>query len=225
MPIKSRFRISTCADGVICLIYPKLCGNYRFHYKKLEETVRRNTGYPQRRYIPEEWEIPFTDYSPEALANILNLVGDWGQDNTFFLCNRVMRTTHRRHLESALIFNMCEKGIYLIPLSMDNGVLKAYADLAIVIPTESIDSFNGYHSEYPQSISRGFTIGIKRPMWNMFSRSFYRTDTRAFRITARIHVENAPFHDFNVNKLYQMYYVPYSYKTIGYDPNKQKKGV
>ena len=211
--------------GVICLICPKFCGNYRSHYKKLEKTVRHNTGYPQKQYIPEEWEIPFTVYSPEALANILNLVGGWGQDNAFFLCNRVLRTTHRRHLEEAFLFNMCEKGIYLIPIGMDKGVPKAYADLAIVIPTESIKEFYGYDSEYPQSSSRGFTITTKCPMWDMFSRLFYRTDVMVFRVTARIHVDNAPFHDFNVNKLYQMYYVPYSYETIGYDPNKKKKGV
>ncbi len=208
--------------GLIVLINPKICSNYRFHYKKLEETVRRNTGYPEKPYVPEQWEIPLTDYTSEALANILNVVGGWGQDNTFFLCNHVARMTHRRILEQAFIFNMCEKGIYLLPISMDNRVPKVYADLAIVIPAESISKIYAYDSETPQRSSRGFTIFTNRPMWNMFSPTFLNPERTNFRFTARIHADGIPFHDFNVNKVYQMYYVPKSVDTIGYDLNEKK---
>lgn len=206
--------------GLRSLILPKTHNNYKIHHLNLTETVSRNTGYPEKQYIPEQWEIPITDYTPESLANILNLAGGWGQDNTFFICNRVSSTMRRNYLREAFLFNMSEKGICMIPISREKGIYKAYADLAVLIPPESVEKIYTYQRNTPRLNSQGITIITKTPFWDLYRKGLQlcRGNGNRFTFSAQAQIDNAPFHAANVSRMIQMYYVPYFNVKFGFFP-------
>ena len=188
--------------GIRNSINPQSHRNYKVHYLGLVETVSRNTGYPQRQYIPEQWEIPITVYSQEALANILNLVGGWGQDNICFICNKETHGYHSRNISEAYIFNLCEKGIFLVPIWADNEGYKAYADLTIVLPHDTIEKIYTNRESYPRKNSVGLSIYTKDRFWDP---NVKLSKTGGFIFDIDGHIDGAPFHDYNVNKIYTLY--------------------
>ena len=191
-----------CLYGIRNLVNPESHGDYQVHYLGLQETVTRNTGYPHKPYIPEQWEIPLTVYSQEALANILKLVGGWGEDNICFICNKESHGYHSRNISYAYIFNQCEKGIFLVPIGADNGAYKAFADLTIYLPLDNIEKIYTTKEKYPRKNSIGLSIYTKDKFWDPHVK-FSRTGGFIFNIDG--HIDNAPFHDENVNKIYMMY--------------------
>lgn len=188
--------------GIRTQVNPESHRDYNVHYLGLVEAVTRNTGYPQRTYVPEQWEIPVTQYSPEALANILRLVGGWGEDNICFICNKETHGYHSRNVSFAYIFNQCEKGIFLVPIWVDNGAYKAYADLTIAIPFDAIEKIYTTRESFPRKDSIGLSIYTKNSLWDPNVR-LSRTGGYIFNIDG--HIDGAPFHDDNVNRIYTLY--------------------
>ncbi len=188
--------------GIRNVIKPTSHRNYNVHYLGLSEAVTRNTGYPQRQYVPAEWEIPLTQYSPEALANILNLVGGWGQDNIFFICNRETHGYRTTNISCAYIFNLCEKGIFLVPIWVDNGAFKAFADLTIFLPHDAIEKMYTVSESFPRKNSIGISIYTKTNFWDPNVRF---STTGGVILNADGKIDGAPFHETNVNKLHELY--------------------
>ena len=59
------------------VFHPESHNNFKLHYQCLTETVSRNTGYPAKPYVPAQWEIPISYYSPEEMEKILRFAGGW----------------------------------------------------------------------------------------------------------------------------------------------------
>lgn len=193
--------------GLRSLFLPESSDNYKNHYLGLMHTIRRNTGYPQKPYVPAQWEIPVTDYTPETLEGILKRVGGWGQDNICFICNRAILTPRNAQLMDAVIFNLNETGIYTIPIGTDNGVAIAYADLCSVIPTGDIRGIRIYPPSSGSNRQEDMELCIEYDnyVWDTYDRGTKPLFdlTKAYRVKRRI--DGAPFHEGNVNKLYQLH--------------------
>lgn len=170
------------------------------------ETISRNTGYPNRPYAPEQWEIPFSAYSPEVLQSILNIVGGWGQDNTFFICNVKFNRSRTVHVEDAHFFNLCEKGLFLIPISLDADGCKAYVDLCTMVPTSEIARIGLYPSIYAPVNQDDMELAIisNNVVWDIHNKGndMFAHSTLTYQVKRRI--DGAPFHEYNVNKLFQL---------------------
>lgn len=202
--------VSLLLYGLRSLFFPKISANYKSNYLGLMNTIRHNTGYPQKLYVPEQWEIPMKDYTQETLEGILRLVGGWGQDNICFICNRAILTSRNAQLIDASLFNLNENGITIIPIGTENGTTKAYADLCSIIPTKSI---KGIHF-YPASLSpqkqdvMELCIDYDEYTWDTYDRGTKPLFdlTMAYHVQRRI--DGAPFHECNVNQLYQLHGSP-----------------
>ena len=46
--------------GIKCTAHPEQNNSYQKDYLRMVDTISRNTGYPNRPYAPEQWEIPFS---------------------------------------------------------------------------------------------------------------------------------------------------------------------
>ena len=202
--------VSLLLYGVRSLFFPKSSANYKNNYRGLQNTIRQNTGYPQKPYVPAQWEIPMTGYTQEGLEGILRLVGGWGQDNICFICNRAILTTRSAQLIDASLFNLNENGIYIIPIGTENGATKAYADLCSVIPAKSIKGIRFYPASLnPQKQDdMELCIDYDEYTWDTYDRGTKPLFdlTMAFHVQRRI--DGAPFHECNVNKLYHIHGCP-----------------
>ena len=47
--------VSLLLYGVRSLFFPKSSANYKNNYLGLQITIRQNTGYPQKVYVPAQW--------------------------------------------------------------------------------------------------------------------------------------------------------------------------
>ena len=168
---------------------------FKRDFLQTQQTICQNTGCPQRPYVSQQWEIPFTEYSEEALFGILRYVNGWGTDNTCLVCNEYVRTRRTTAIHNAFIFNLCERGLYLIPLFSDkNGAPKAYVDLAQFIPSEDIkrvrvNPVNGNACR--------LSVQFTRPLWNQ--NQYRMFDIWSFLVSDSI--DGADFHRVNVAKL------------------------
>ena len=168
--------VSLLLYGLRSLFFPKTSANYKSNYLGLMNTIRHNTGYPQKLYVPEQWEIPMKDYTQETLEGILRLVGGWGQDNICFICNRAILTSRNAQLIDASLFNLNENGITIIsPQKQD------VMELCIDYDEYTWDTYD-----------RG-----TKPLFDL---------TMAYHVQCRI--DGAPFHECNVNQLYQLHGSP-----------------
>ena len=136
------------------------------------------------------------------MADILQLVGGWGQDNIFFICNRESHGYRTRHISYAYIFNLCEKSIFLIPIWADNGVYKAYADLPIFLPHDSIEKIYSTRESYPLKDCFGISIYTKDRFWDP---NVKLSKTGGFVFNIDGHIDGAHFHDYNANRIYMQY--------------------
>ena len=193
--------------GIKCTAHPEQNNSYQKDYLRMVDTISRNTGYPNRPYAPEQWEIPFSAYSPEVLQSILNIVGGWGQDNTFFISNVKFNRSRTVHVEDAHIFNLCEKGLFLIPISLDADGCKAYVDLCTMVPTSEIARIGLYPSIYAPVNQDDMELAIisNNVVWDIHNKGndMFAHSTLTYQVKRRI--DGAPFHEYNVNKLFQLY--------------------
>ncbi len=169
---------------------------YKHHYLNTVQTVSRNTGYPQRPYVPEEWEIPLTEYSEAAMAQLLSAVNAWGENNIYFICNQEVKMRHSRYTRGAVVMNYCEKGLFIIPIyTQEDNIPKAYLDTTIAVPPEQIKSIRMWVlSERHIRMNIRFKPGV----WDMG----WVAKRSLMMFIINQHIEGADFHRANVARLY-----------------------
>ncbi len=199
--------------GITALINPKRNKRYRGYYLNTIKFISRNTGFPQKPYVPEEWVVPLTSYDPDSMANILRMANAWGENNTFFICNNMSGAPYRKYrstkkrIRNAFLFNLCEKGLFLVPISNDNGVVNAYPDLCCVLPLDKLNklyiiplvSFS-VHDKY------FFSIWSDPKDWRLNAVGDSYKATLPYEFCVSKSIDGAPFHEFNVTKLYNTYH-------------------
>ena len=185
-----------CIYGFKSVKNPKFHTFYKHDFGYLCDDISRNTGYPQHPYIPEQWEIPFPAYEEAALANLLRTVNGWGQNNYCFVCNELVITRYTTTLQNAVLFNWCEKGLFVIPIYCDDsGTPRIFLDLTTALPPSAVK----YIRVSPfREDSHQIYVKLNFRLWNRNQR--WKRGYLHFHVYNTI--DGVAFHENHVTQLY-----------------------